>query len=1105
MKKLYLIFIFSLIFFVLNSETHIPPGSINGTWSSVNQPYIINGNISVMQDEELIIEPGVQIEFSGHYKFTVYGKLSAVGTFNDSIFFTAQNPEDGWHGLRFSETSSNNQDLSFLNYCVFEYGNGITGNEDSNRGGAAYCYNSSNIHILNSRFANNQADYGGAIALSGSDIFMQNCLFEYNFGSHDAGAIFIRDASEPILDNLTFSNNTCNYDGGAMFISSGSSPTISNSRFYYNEAKDYYDGSGGGISCWGATITLSDSEFKYNFAREDGGAIEVAHDSNADLNDVIVTHNNSYGSGGIKVYNSSISLAGVDVYFNTSIQNAGGIDFGYNAIAEFSAINRCNIYLNNSLNGYNTGNDISTGQSNFIEVIVDTFTVVNPTATQASPLTSFSFDILNGRIETVSVDLYVSPDGSDANSGLTPADPLQTIFTALFMIEPSSTDPLTIHLSDGIYSPSNSGETYPLEMKSYLTISGTSREQTILDAEQLNRLIYCRDKLDVSLANITLMHGIDNMYEGGGAIFCRETDMIITNTLIQDNISKYNGGGISYEQCSSPQLTDVIICRNEAKGYSGGGMHCQSSNPVMQNVTIKHNVSKGTGGGVSFENSFPEFNTDQLCSIYLNRSLISYGNDIYGGNNDYITVILDTFTVMPPDDYFATPIENITFDISNAALEQVDADLYVNPIGSNENSGLTESDPLQTIDFAFMKIIPNETVPHTIYLAEGIYSASSNNEILPILVRNYITILGENRESTIIDAENMSNVIICSENSDFNIANVTISNGYDVYNINGSYFFGEGAGFNIYLSENISINNLIIKNNIAGKGAGIRCQNSDLKVSNTVFHNNQAVPDSYTGIGGAIYCSGYSNDVVDLTMLNLTFSNNTAAENGGAIYLYDSDAIMLNTICWGNLPQEMYLRSWNIENELTVANSNFSNGQLSIINENYGTVNWLEDNISNDPLFLDPNLNNYYLHSESPCIDAGIDYFEWEGEVYLDLSPDEYYGDAPDMGAYEWDGTSIGNEELIVKNYELYNYPNPFNPETKIAFSIPEETNVNILIYNIKGQKVRTLVNDKLEKGNHQITWNSKDDSGKNAASGIYFYKLKTNKKEIMKKMLLLK
>jgi hypothetical protein len=86
------------------------------------------------------------------------------------------------------------------------------------------------------------------------------------------------------------------------------------------------------------------------------------------------------------------------------------------------------------------------------------------------------------------------------------------------------------------------------------------------------------------------------------------------------------------------------------------------------------------------------------------------------------------------------------------------------------------------------------------------------------------------------------------------------------------------------------------------------------------------------------------------------------------------------------------------------------------------------------------------------------------------------------------------------------NYPNPFNPKTTINFSLEEPCNVTLDIYNIKGQKVKTLVDSKFEKGIYDLTWDSKDSNGIAVSSGIYFYKFKVNgKTESVKKMLLLK
>jgi len=110
---------------------------------------------------------------------------------------------------------------------------------------------------------------------------------------------------------------------------------------------------------------------------------------------------------------------------------------------------------------------------------------------------------------------------------------------------------------------------------------------------------------------------------------------------------------------------------------------------------------------------------------------------------------------------------------------------------------------------------------------------------------------------------------------------------------------------------------------------------------------------------------------------------------------------------------------------------------------------------------------------------------------------------------YLQEGTGVenGTDEMnVIPGYSLLqNYPNPFNPSTCIEFDLARTNQVKLEIYNILGSKVKTLVNDKLSVGHKSITWDGKDDQGKKVASGIYFYRLKTEEFSLTKRMLLLK
>ncbi len=107
-------------------------------------------------------------------------------------------------------------------------------------------------------------------------------------------------------------------------------------------------------------------------------------------------------------------------------------------------------------------------------------------------------------------------------------------------------------------------------------------------------------------------------------------------------------------------------------------------------------------------------------------------------------------------------------------------------------------------------------------------------------------------------------------------------------------------------------------------------------------------------------------------------------------------------------------------------------------------------------------------------------------------------------------GADLKNTGLIPKTFALKNnFPNPFNPTTTIGFDIPMvpggKIHVDLSIYNMLGQKVRTLVSDVLTPGSYQITWDGRNENGAIVANGIYFYGIRTEKFTRFKKMILMK
>ena len=139
--------------------------------------------------------------------------------------------------------------------------------------------------------------------------------------------------------------------------------------------------------------------------------------------------------------------------------------------------------------------------------------------------------------------------------------------------------------------------------------------------------------------------------------------------------------------------------------------------------------------------------------------------------------------------------------------------------------------------------------------------------------------------------------------------------------------------------------------------------------------------------------------------------------------------------------------------------------------------------------------------SDSCLIDLRIEAADGAGNSVI-------YTAEPAFGAGDH-VTAIGpdtfSEDIPAIDRLLGNYPNPFNPETNIRFSLARERHVTIDIYNIKGQRVKRLLDDVLSSGAHKITWQGKDRYDQPVSSGVYFIRMRTDGIDQVRKALLLK
>jgi hypothetical protein len=677
----------------------------------------------------------------------------------------------------------------------------------------------------------------------------------------------------------------------------------------------------------GLTLTNGQGhQYQYSAGNRGGGVLVYDH-CTFNITNCIIKKNYASSGGGIHLgYYSIINISGTSILNNYVFFTGGGVVVDQSQLI-FDADNRCNIYDN--LGG--TGLDIFSAYCEDVNVIVDTFSILDPTRYFANYLETYfypnpyTFDILNYSLEQENQDLYVSPDGDDSNSGLSPGEPMKTINLALRKIVSDSLNPKTVHLASGTYSESANDQFFAIGGKSYINITGENEETTSIDGEFNNHPL--------------LLIGHGTKY------------FILNNLTFQNNIN-------------SNYMLIVVI----------------SDNIFYENLIIQNHI--GTDEG----------------TVWFNNC----------GN---------------------VGIKNVRI-LNNTAIDGVTA-LY-----------LPDCDSISVIDCVIKNNHASSSGGTHPYC--GGMQASSTGDIL---IENCIF------SGNTIDTNNDSNAsALCL--------------------------------------------------------GGFASTSGKFTISNCLFDNNQ--------------CLGTTDKTVlldcydDIEIVNSTFIDNTSEYT---LSLIRNHIDFHNNILRNNCNYEIVLSDhspWGYISEIDISHCNIQGGQNAIYNQNnVNIINWLEGNIDEDPMFDSLGTYPFALLEDSPCIDTGTpdttglflppwdllhNHRVWDGD-----------GDGIaviDMGCYEYGAepyVEVTQYQIPNTQYQLTNYPNPFNPETKIVFNLPESGRVKVEIYNIKGQKVKTLLDCYMSPGRSEMIWNGKDDNGKQVSSGVYFYQLVTEKKIITKKMILIK
>jgi len=564
--------------------------------------------------------------------------------------------------------------------------------------------------------------------------------------------------------------------------------------------------------------------------------------------------------------------------------------------------------------------------------------------------------------------------------------------------------------------------------------------------------VYSAGTLTVNNCTITGCEATDNstMNSGGGGILSSST-LVVNNSTISYNKAAY-GGGILASSTTTVNGCDFLTneCNDGGSGFGGGGLCVKGTTTLQGTNTFTGNYGIGVGDGV------------YICSGSLNAgsSTLNINDEFYNWWTS--TFIYDTSTV----------------------------------VYGGESQSISKADAPFNTYLNYYNLTLNGTGEHIAY---GNFTVNNNLVVnTDINLNGKIITLGET-------ATLSENTGICKGTSGTITTTRTFDSGITSENV---------AGLGAEITTSANMESTIITRGIAAQSGG---------GSTGIKRYYDITPTINTGLDATLVFH-YDDDELNgrtessLGLWKSTDSGTSWTSMGGSVDT-DANAITLSGISgfsrWtatdadNSLPVTLsaftaqYIESipvlcWTTQSETSNAGWNVYRSETDIFEEaiqiNLEMI--FGAGTTSEPI-------DYIYEDESELIE-NTEYWYWlESIDYSGLT--ESYG--PISLIIPEDGEEPGSPE-VPGVYGLHqNFPNPFNPNTEISFMMKESCIGQLSIFNIKGQKIKILFSNKSILKDELVTynWNGKDESGKEVSTGVYYYKLRTDKRDFVRKMSLLK
>ena len=270
-------------------------------------------------------------------------------------------------------------------------------------------------------------------------------------------------------------------------------------------------------------------------------------------------------------------------------------------------------------------------------------------------------------VQVWATDYYVDEaNGSDSNSGASPASAWKTITHALIAVHGTQEDPATIHVAAGRYSQDTNGEQFPLVMTSYTTLKGESRSSTRIVAQgRQNQVVQCLAKEQVFIEGLTITGGNARgeglPYSSGGGICCIDSSLMVSDCVVSNNRAAWTGGCIYVSGAKPVQIVDCQITGGSVS-RGGGGIAASGAILEVRGCTLSN------GGGGSYGGSIYSVNSNlkvRSCVISDGHVYFGGGIAVSGGTCEVInTQIFDHVVSMAGGGIYASDCELILNDSS---------------------------------------------------------------------------------------------------------------------------------------------------------------------------------------------------------------------------------------------------------------------------------------------------------------------------------------------------------------------------------------------------------------------------------------------------------